>query len=246
LFLHEHWLADGQLSILAGISENMSNTAVSGYDSDDVLVGRTFGGCTILWQANLLASVCPFKVDSRRVRAVRVCFDAWNLLLINVYMPYEDGAENLDECINTLSLIEGIVDNNRDCHVIFVGDFNVDFCLDWTHTASLSSYCDDTGLMSVTRHSASAIDYSYNFSMNRFSILDHFILSGTLFEECFSNASALHDVDNLSDHDPIFLCLNTDLKFLSLRIIVFFPHAFLGSRRPKMMLIIMNLLCYIV
>jgi hypothetical protein len=121
LFLQEHWLADGQLSMLADISENISYTAVSGFDSDDVLVGRPFGGCAILWQANLLASVCPIKVDSRRVCAVRVCFDAWNLLLISVYMPYEDGSENLDEFVNTLSLIEGIVDNNRDCHVILGG-----------------------------------------------------------------------------------------------------------------------------
>ena len=138
LFLQEHWLADGQLNILASISENsisenMSYTAVSGFDCDDVLVGRPFGGCAILWQANLLASVCPIKVDSRRVCAVRVCFDAWNLLLINVYMPYEDGTENLDEFVNTLSLIEAIVDNNRDGHVMLGGDFNVDFCRDWTH-----------------------------------------------------------------------------------------------------------------
>ena len=65
LFLQEHWLADGQLNLLAGISENMSYTAVSGFDCDDVLVGRPFGGCAILWQANRLASVCPIKVDSR-------------------------------------------------------------------------------------------------------------------------------------------------------------------------------------
>jgi hypothetical protein len=202
----------------------MSYTAVSGFDCDDVLVGRPFGGCAILWQANLLASVCPITIDSRRVCAVRVCFDAWNLLLINVYMPYEDGTENLDEFVNTLSLIETIVDNNRDCHVMLGGDFNVDFCRDWTHTALLSSFCDDSGLMPVIRHSACTIDYSYNFSMNRFSILDHFVLSGTLFDECVSSASVFHDVDNLSDHDPICLCLNIDLKFLSLRNRIFSPR----------------------
>ena len=62
LVLQEHWLADGQLNILASISENMSYTAVSGFDCDDVLVGRPFGGCAILWQANLLASVCPLRL----------------------------------------------------------------------------------------------------------------------------------------------------------------------------------------
>ena len=82
--------------------------------------------------------------------------------------------------------------------------------------------------------------------MYRFSILDHFILSGTLFDECVSSASVLHDVDNLSDHDPIFLCLNIDLKYFCPYVIVFFLHVFLGSRHPKMMLIIIELLCCVV
>ena len=113
------------------------------------------------------------------------------------------------------------------------------------HTALLSSFCDDSGLMPVIRHSACTIDYSYNFSMYRFSILDHFILSGTLFDECVSSASVLHDVDNLSDHDPIFYVLILFLNFCPY-VIVFFLHVFLGSRHLKMMLIIIELLCCVV
>jgi hypothetical protein len=41
--------------------------------------------------------------------------------------------------------------------------------------------------------------------MNRFSVLDHFVLSAKLFEECVSNASALNEIDNFFDHDPLFM-----------------------------------------
>ena len=52
--------------------------------------------------------------------------------------------------------------------------------------------------------------------MNRFSVLDHFVLSGTLYDECISNLSVLHEVDNMSDHDPVFMELKIDAKFIIL------------------------------
>jgi len=52
--------------------------------------------------------------------------------------------------------------------------------------------------------------------MTRFSCVDHFILSGTLFDESIMNASVLYDVDNLSDHDPIFLHLRINVMLLAL------------------------------
>jgi hypothetical protein len=50
--------------------------------------------------------------------------------------------------------------------------------------------------------------------MERFSILDHFILSGILFDKCVNNASVIHHVDNTSDHDPITLQLTLDAKYV--------------------------------
>ena len=120
-------------------------------------------------------------------------------------MPYEDGDDKTDEFTNILALIENVIEANNDCHVIFGGDFNVDFSRDWTHTALLSSFCENIGLQPVVRHTSCQIDYTYNFSMSRFQVLDHFILSGALFDECVCSASVAHDVDNLSDHDPIFI-----------------------------------------
>ena len=41
-------------------------------------------------------------------------------------------------------------------------------------------------------------------------INDHFLLSDVLFKESVDSVSAVHNIDNISDHEPVFLqlCLN--------------------------------------
>jgi len=95
-------------------------------------------------------------------------------------------------------------------------DFNVNFSRDWVHTALLDSFCDSIGLTPIGRHPKCNIDYIYNFNMSRFSILDHFLLSGSLFNHCVVEASLLHSMDNTSDRDPIIVSLDLDVNFLGL------------------------------
>lgn len=80
----------------------------------------------------------------------------------------------------------------------------------------LTSFCDESDLRPIIRHPACTIDYTYNFNMNRFTVLDHFILSAALYDECFISATVLHDVDNLSDHDPVLMHLNIDVRHIAI------------------------------
>ena len=68
------------------------------------------------------------------------------------------------------------------------------------------------------------MDYTYNFNMNRFSILDHFILSGSWYNECISDVFVFHDIDNLTNHEPIILQLKIDIKSIALHSRVFTPR----------------------
>jgi len=224
LFLQEHWLSEAQLCLLGNISSNISYTGISGFDNSRILAGRPFGGCAILWHSNILANVRPLDLNNNRVCAVLVCTESVKLLFINVYMPYEDGDDKIDELVSILSVIEDLIETNSDCHIVLGGDFNVDFSRDWTHTALLNSFCDNIGLSPILRHAKCTFDYTYNFNMSRFNILDHFILSGTLFDACVSDASVLHDVDNISDHDPIFLDLSINVESVALSKRAFAPH----------------------
>jgi len=168
-----------------------------------------------------------------------VSFDSVNLLIINLYMPYEDGNNHIDKFVSGLTIVEEVISGHSDCRVVLAGDFNVDFCRDWSHTAILNSFCEDGALIPTTdRHAVSYIDYTYTCNMARFSCLDHFILSGTLFDESIMNASVLHDVVYLSDHDPI--CCTSGLTLCYwLAQIGFIFHDFPGLRPELVNLVIM-------
>jgi hypothetical protein len=98
-------------------------------------------------------------------------------------MLNEDEDENIDEFVNVLALVEELIYSNSNCHLVLGRDFNVNFRRGRSHTALLNDFCDDVGLTPIVRHPSYNADYTYNFNMNRFSILDHFILSGALYNE---------------------------------------------------------------
>jgi len=49
-----------------------------------------------------------------------VSFDSVNLLIINVYMPYEDGDNHIDEFVSELTIIEELFCAHSDCHVVLL------------------------------------------------------------------------------------------------------------------------------
>ena len=128
-----------QLGELGLIKENVSYTGVSGFDNSVLLEGRPYGGCAILWKSTMLANVVPISVNSRRICAVRVCSSNWKLLLVNVYMPYENDSVSTVEFAQLLSVVDDLIFTYPDNNVVIGGDFNVDFSRDWVHTALLDS-----------------------------------------------------------------------------------------------------------
>ena len=57
-----------------------------------ILVGRPHGGLGILWRKSLGDSIQVHKYlqESQRVMAVKFEYDNQKVLILNVYMPYDD------------------------------------------------------------------------------------------------------------------------------------------------------------
>ena len=54
-----------------------------------------------MWRSNMLVSVDPVNVASRRINcAVTISSNSWKVLLVNVYMPYESDALKTDEFVD--------------------------------------------------------------------------------------------------------------------------------------------------
>ena len=58
------------------------------------------------------------------------------------------------------------------------------------------------------------MDYTYHFSMRRFSTIDHCLISGTLHEKALTRVEVLHEVDNTSDHDPLVVHLSLQMSLV--------------------------------
>jgi len=76
----------------------------------------------------------------------------------------------------------------------------------------LKSFCENNGLEPAVMHKNSKVDYTYSVNMCRFNILDHFLVSGVIFDNGIDNLCSLHDVDNLSDHDVLLLSLSLKVE----------------------------------
>ena len=131
-------------------------------------------------------------------------------------MPYESDTAAADEFSFVLADVIAITEQYSDHCFVIGGDFNVDFNKHKVHSKVLQDVCNANDLRVATLHDSCCIDATYNVNMNRFSFIDHFIVSADVYETCFDACSVRHDGENLSDHDPICLSLNLDWSFFSI------------------------------
>ena len=215
LFVQEHWQSVSQLCDLGTINNNYLAHGVCGFDNNAVMAGRPYGGCAIFWNKCVEGKVLPVSVESRRIAAIKVCTPSYSLLLINVYMPCEDGSsETCDEFCTVLSCIESLLATHCDCCPILAGDFNVDLSRHSRHRILLSDFLSRCDFICSQLLDNFHVDYTYHFNLSRFSIIDHFIIPSG-FRSMLQNVSVIHNVDNLSDHEPISVDLNLDIGLLA-------------------------------
>jgi len=79
---------------------NLCNTHIPHGSSglnNTIISGHPFGGCAILWCADIEAQVCLAQTNNDRICCIRACNEHYKLLLVNVFMPYESDATVADE-----------------------------------------------------------------------------------------------------------------------------------------------------
>ena len=70
---------------------------------------------------------------------------------------------------------------------------------------NFDNYCQEKDVVPVLKHANCSVDYTYQFNMSRFNVLDHLIVSEFMFVNSVKQKLVIHDVDSLSDHEPILL-----------------------------------------
>ena len=127
-FIQEHWLTSNLLYKVGDISSDFLCVGVSGMDDSSLLIGRPYGGCSILYRKSLSSCVTPLHTCSNRFCAIKLCdISGSSILLVNVYLPSGSVVSCFSEYLNTLGELEGFIESQQCDYTLIAGDFNVDF-----------------------------------------------------------------------------------------------------------------------
>ena len=202
VFLQEHWLHEEEIDqVFSNRFPNCKAHAVSGMERGILIRGRPYGGIAILWKQSIKHSVTASSVISRRFCAIVVEFENMKILMCSVYMPGDENAIEYEETLQEINRLFVYHDVDR---IIIGGDFNVDWSR--THldtTNQLELFVRSESLRLITDHGE--IDFTYESKINNSkSVLDHFFVTENMLSEV-SELGVNHDVDNVSDHSPVFV-----------------------------------------
>ena len=79
------------------ISPDFLSVSVSGIDASNLLCGRPYGGCSILYRKSLSSVISPLDSNSHRFCGIKMVDSATSYLLISVYMPTDYGASSVSD-----------------------------------------------------------------------------------------------------------------------------------------------------
>ena len=219
--MQEHWLKPpfkrvkgvNELRHVHDDFEGFGTSAMKDSTGKKILKGRPFGGTGFLWNKKLAKCLYP-RVDLKhdRVTVLEVKDRRFNLLCINVYLPYLN-TSNINEQTrlyeDTVGFIEHVMISHPGFKFILLGDFNCNL-YNGNHpfTPIIRNLMSQHNLIctfdlrdnfdpinSYTRSSSSA-------NGDVFSLLDFILISDEL-KHFVSNVTINHFSDNLSDHVPV-------------------------------------------
>ena len=72
MLVQEHWLPKDHLHHLNDISPDFVSVGIGGMDCTSLLVGRPFGGCSILYRKHLATCITSLDTCSDRFCAIKI------------------------------------------------------------------------------------------------------------------------------------------------------------------------------
>ena len=111
--------------------------------------------------------------------------------------------ENIDAYDNVLDKISAICRKNDAMYICIAGDFNTAFDREQSwHTQSLKQFMSQENLICGVYFIQLRVDYSY---CNSYSVINHYVVSESLFCYIVDYYSICDEIDNQSDHAPIIM-----------------------------------------
>ena len=122
VLLQETWLMQHNLNILNSVHKDFDVYSISAVDCTEALVGRPYGGLSVLWRkTSNIVKICSF--DDPRVLGIEINTIDKNFYVLNVYLPYYC-QENYDLYLYYVGKISSLIECREHSDVMIFGDFN--------------------------------------------------------------------------------------------------------------------------
>ncbi len=180
-----------------------------------LLKGRPNGGAVIIWKGSLKANVTPVKYYSTGVCVVTVELGDTRVLIVCVYMPYDDNTPNHNILDYNIALddIKTICNSVNVQNDIVGDDFNTDLNRNSYFTRAMCDYVINENLYFCVKNACSTVKSIYYSKCSKSrSLIDHFVIS----ENMGGTLSSYNEVDchdNLSDHSAVKYVLDVKVTY---------------------------------
>ncbi|RNA25524.1 RNA-directed DNA polymerase from mobile element jockey-like [Brachionus plicatilis] len=202
LFLCEHWLYPAEDYLIKDRYPNHNLFFQSDMDSTILKKseGRRFGGKCWLVRKNI--DVISFEFDHPDYSIIRVQVGTEILNIIGVWIPY-DNMKKLRYCNfkSIISSMENILDDCSDENFLLVGDWNCDRLRGKRFDKLFNNFIMNNQLADCADKFKPSIEFTYKNGDYR-ATLDHILVRKNDLVSV-SKFDVLHDLSNLSDHQPI-------------------------------------------
>ena len=214
----EHWLTEQQLQQLNQLdSQYVARSGMENAVSAGILRGRPHGGVSIAWSRDLNHVIMPLSnYKHKRVVCVQLQAADRKILFISVYMPFYDSSNRaacLVETIDTLSMLDLIINDHPQHQVVLGGDLNTELKGDSPFDPLWTEFVSKNGLAYCNEFLPPSSYTYHHVSLGHKKLNDHFIVSRGLLEDrtCHGH-KILQDGDNPSDHLPISMKMKIKFK----------------------------------
>ena len=207
VMLQEHWLLPHELSMLSMVHSEflaVSKSAVS--VSQNILIGRPYGGTAILYRKDLASNVTVIDTSDPRVCAIKILTSYGPVLFVCVYLPADSGdAECVENYIATCANVTALCQDCDAIQYVIAGDFNC-------HSGSRLYSCfqnfamDNRLCMTDNNRLVDAVTYR-NDADTASSWIDH-VLCTAVIDGTVHNVVVMEEYIT-SDHKPLAVTFDT-------------------------------------
>ena len=215
--VQEHWLpppfkkkaGTNALRSVHPDFEGFATSAMKVAEESQIRRGRGFGGTGFIYPKTLSNNIKPLiKFNHDRVTVMELKCSNFDLVIINIYMPFLDRS-NLQCAVGkydeTLGFIDYIISERPDAQFIILGDFNCNI-YNPAHpfASSLNNFVSSRNLVcTFSLMQSFNVDTAYTRHDSRSkSLLDYVFVSPGI-SDSVTNISIGDYHDNHSDHLPV-------------------------------------------